>query len=115
MSFGRLSPRPTAINLPHSPPPWLPARSGRHLTLFVRLEHERRHTLCAVRRGAADPHRLAALLRAIEQRRLAGQQRDLSHWRKRLFSLLHFSAQPAIGYYGIPPGRAVELGMQITL
>jgi KUP system potassium uptake protein len=46
---------------------------------------------------------------------LAGQQRELSHWRKRLFSLLHFSAQPAIGYYGIPPGRAVELGMQITL
>jgi KUP system potassium uptake protein len=46
---------------------------------------------------------------------LAGHQRELSHWRKRLFSLLHFSAQPAIGYYGIPPGRAVELGMQITL
>ena len=46
---------------------------------------------------------------------LAGQQRELSHWRKRLFSLLHFSAQPAIGYYGIPPGRTVELGMQITL
>jgi KUP system potassium uptake protein len=46
---------------------------------------------------------------------LAGQQRELSRWRKRLFSLLHFSAQPATGYYGIPPGRAVELGMQITL
>jgi len=46
---------------------------------------------------------------------LAGPHRDLSRWRKRLFSLLHFSAQPAIGYYGIPPGRAVELGMQITL
>jgi KUP system potassium uptake protein len=46
---------------------------------------------------------------------LTGQRRELARWRKRLFSLLHFSAQPAIGYYGIPPGRAVELGMQITL
>jgi KUP system potassium uptake protein len=46
---------------------------------------------------------------------LTGQRRELALWRKRLFSLLHFSAQPAIGYYGIPPGRAVELGMQITL
>jgi KUP system potassium uptake protein len=46
---------------------------------------------------------------------LAGQQHELSYWRKRLFSVLHYSAQPAIGYFGIPPGRAVELGMQITL
>jgi KUP system potassium uptake protein len=46
---------------------------------------------------------------------LTGQQRELARWRKKLFSLLHFSAQPAAGYYGIPPGRAVELGMQISL
>ena len=29
--------------------------------------------------------------------------------------VLHYTAQPAAGYFGIPPGRAVELGMQITI
>jgi KUP system potassium uptake protein len=45
----------------------------------------------------------------------AKSSHGLALWRKKLFSLLHYSAQPAAGYYGIPPGRAVELGMQITL
>jgi KUP system potassium uptake protein len=46
---------------------------------------------------------------------LARTSQGLSLWRKKLFSVLHYTAQPAAGYYGIPPGRAVELGMQITL
>jgi KUP system potassium uptake protein len=40
---------------------------------------------------------------------------DLSLWRKRLFAVLHYFAQPATSYFGIPPGRSVELGMQITI
>ena len=46
---------------------------------------------------------------------LASGTRELARWRKRLFSVLHYTAQPATGYFGIPPGRAVELGMQITI
>jgi len=46
---------------------------------------------------------------------LASGKRELSGWRKRLFALMHYLAQPAAGYFGIPPGRAVELGMQITI
>jgi KUP system potassium uptake protein len=46
---------------------------------------------------------------------LASGKRELAGWRKRLFAILHYTAQPATGYFGIPPGRAVELGMQITI
>jgi KUP system potassium uptake protein len=46
---------------------------------------------------------------------LPSGKRELAGWRKRLFALLHYTAQPAAGYFGIPPGRAVELGMQITI
>jgi len=46
---------------------------------------------------------------------LASSRRELARWRKRLFAALHYTAQPAAGYFGIPPGRAVELGMQITI
>jgi len=46
---------------------------------------------------------------------LPSGKRDLAGWRKRLFAALHYTAQPAAGYFGIPPGRAVELGMQITI
>ena len=46
---------------------------------------------------------------------LPSDKHDLAGWRKRLFAALHYTAQPAAGYFGIPPGRAVELGMQITI
>jgi KUP system potassium uptake protein len=46
---------------------------------------------------------------------IASGKRELASWRKRLFAVLHYTAQPAAGYFGIPPGRAVELGMQITI
>jgi len=46
---------------------------------------------------------------------LPSDKHDLAGWRKRMFALLHYTAQPAAGYFGIPPGRAVELGMQITI
>ena len=46
---------------------------------------------------------------------LSGPKSDFALWRKKLFAVLHYTAQPAAGYFGIPPGRAVELGMQITI
>ncbi|MBM4334563.1 MAG: potassium transporter Kup [Deltaproteobacteria bacterium] len=46
---------------------------------------------------------------------LSGPKPDMARWRKKLFAALHYTAQPAAGYFGIPPGRAVELGMQITI
>jgi KUP system potassium uptake protein len=36
-------------------------------------------------------------------------------WRKRLFSFISRNAVPATAYFGLPPGRVVELGMQIRL
>jgi KUP system potassium uptake protein len=46
---------------------------------------------------------------------LSGPRRELAGWRKKLFAVLHYTAQPATGYFGIPPGRAVELGMQVSI
>jgi KUP system potassium uptake protein len=36
-------------------------------------------------------------------------------WRKRLFAFISRNAVPATAYFGLPPGRVVELGMQIRL
>ena len=36
-------------------------------------------------------------------------------WRKTLFSFISRNARPATTYFGLPPGRVVELGMQIDL
>jgi KUP system potassium uptake protein len=40
---------------------------------------------------------------------------NMSAWRKRLFSFISRNARSATQYFGIPPDRVVELGMQITL
>ncbi|HZF54628.1 MAG TPA: KUP/HAK/KT family potassium transporter [Polyangiaceae bacterium] len=39
----------------------------------------------------------------------------LSRWRKNLFAFISRNARPATSYFGLPPGRVVELGMQIDL
>jgi KUP system potassium uptake protein len=39
----------------------------------------------------------------------------LSMWRKNLFAFISRNARPATSYFGLPPGRVVELGMQIDL
>jgi len=39
----------------------------------------------------------------------------MSAWRKRLFAFVSRNAVPATAYFGLPPGRVVELGMQIRL
>ncbi|HEX3343023.1 MAG TPA: KUP/HAK/KT family potassium transporter, partial [Polyangiaceae bacterium] len=39
----------------------------------------------------------------------------MSRWRKGLFAFISRNAVPATAYFGLPPGRVVELGMQIDL
>ena len=39
----------------------------------------------------------------------------LASWRKRLFAVMSQNARPATTYFGIPPGRVVELGVQVEL
>lgn len=40
---------------------------------------------------------------------------EMMQWRKRLFAAISRNAQPATAYFNLPPGRVVELGMQIDL
>jgi KUP system potassium uptake protein len=46
---------------------------------------------------------------------LRSARRQIAPWRHRLFSFLHHNAQPAFEFFGIPPGRVVELGLQVQL
>jgi KUP system potassium uptake protein len=39
----------------------------------------------------------------------------MMHWRQVLFALVSRNALSATSYFGIPPGRVVELGMQVDL
>ena len=39
----------------------------------------------------------------------------MSRWRKGLFAFISRNARPATAYFGLPPNRVVELGMQIDL
>jgi KUP system potassium uptake protein len=46
---------------------------------------------------------------------LASTARGMARWRKRLFGFVSRNATTATAYFGIPPDRVVELGMQIDL
>ena len=39
----------------------------------------------------------------------------LAGWRKSLFTFLSRNARPATAFFGLPPDRVVELGMQVEL
>jgi KUP system potassium uptake protein len=39
----------------------------------------------------------------------------MSRWRLHVFSFLSRNSKSAVDYFGIPPGRVVELGGQIEL
>jgi KUP system potassium uptake protein len=39
----------------------------------------------------------------------------MSRWRKELFAFVSRNARPATAYFGLPPNRVVELGMQVEL
>lgn len=46
---------------------------------------------------------------------LTAGRSNMFHWRKALFAFVSRNALPATSYFGIPPGRVVELGMQVDL
>jgi KUP system potassium uptake protein len=46
---------------------------------------------------------------------LTSGRAKMSRWRKALFGFLARNARPATAYFRLPPGRVVELGMQIEL
>jgi len=37
----------------------------------------------------------------------------MAGWRKRLFAIMTRNARSATAFFGLPPGRVVELGAQI--
>jgi KUP system potassium uptake protein len=39
----------------------------------------------------------------------------MARWRKQLFAFTSRNARPATAYFGLPPNRVVELGMQVDL
>ncbi len=39
----------------------------------------------------------------------------MARWRKSLFAYLSRNARPATAFFGIPPNRVVEMGMQVEL
>jgi KUP system potassium uptake protein len=44
-----------------------------------------------------------------------GRVRALAGWRRRLFAFLSRNARPPTDFFGLPPNRVLELGMQIEL
>jgi KUP system potassium uptake protein len=46
---------------------------------------------------------------------LPGKTRGMWQWQKHLFALVSRNARSATSYFGIPPNRVVELGMQVEL
>jgi KUP system potassium uptake protein len=46
---------------------------------------------------------------------MPGRQRAMAAWRRHLFVLLSRNAQRPTDYFGLPPNRVIELGMQVQL
>jgi KUP system potassium uptake protein len=46
---------------------------------------------------------------------LTGGRARMANWRKQLFAFISKNARTATAYFGLPPGRVIELGMQIDL
>jgi KUP system potassium uptake protein len=46
---------------------------------------------------------------------IPSRRKGLWRWQKRLFAFLSRNAQSASGYFGMPPNRIVELGMQVEI
>ncbi len=44
-----------------------------------------------------------------------GRVREMAGWRRALFAFLSRNARPPTDFYGLPPNRVLELGMQIEL
>jgi KUP system potassium uptake protein len=46
---------------------------------------------------------------------IPSNSRGMSRWRKHLFAFISRNSTSATAYFGIPPNRVVELGMQVEL
>jgi KUP system potassium uptake protein len=46
---------------------------------------------------------------------ICSRARGMAHWRKVLFAFISRNAVSAAAYFGIPPNRVIELGMQVEL
>jgi KUP system potassium uptake protein len=68
---------------------------------------------CAKLGLVADPGSTSYFL-GRETLLITGDSR-MQPWRKSLFAFVSRNAVPATAYFGLPPGRVVELGMQIDL
>ena len=85
-----------------------------------------------VRVGFMDPVNVAEVLKACASQGLElhlaktsffvsretilhGRERSLARWRKYLFAILSRNAQRPTDYFGLPPNRVVELGMQVEI
>ena len=49
------------------------------------------------------------------ERIVPSDSRRMARWREWLFAVMSRNAQPATEYFGVPPGRVVELGMQVKI
>ena len=58
---------------------------------------------------------LIATPRAQIPKRLPGDPRPMSYWRRRLFVIMTRNARSATAFFGLPPNRVVELGAQIQI
>jgi KUP system potassium uptake protein len=46
---------------------------------------------------------------------LPTRRRGMALWRERIFAFLSRNAQPATAFYGIPPERVMEIGIQVEI
>ena len=60
-----------------------------------------------------DPHDITYFLG--RETIISTSRRGMARWREKLFALMARNATTATAYFGIPPGRVVELGEQIEL
>jgi KUP system potassium uptake protein len=58
---------------------------------------------------------LIATPRSQTPKRLPGDPRPMSFWRRRLFVIMTRNARSATAFFGLPPNRVVELGAQIQI
>jgi KUP system potassium uptake protein len=68
---------------------------------------------CAILGMAVDPVRISYYLG--RETLIPASRTRMRRWRKRLFALCSRNARSATAYFGIPPNRVVEMGMQIEL
>jgi KUP system potassium uptake protein len=60
-----------------------------------------------------DPHDITYFLG--RETIISTSRRGMARWREKLFALMSRNATTATAYFGIPPGRVVELGEQIEI